>query len=303
MSSNFLTMEEVISIDDDLIAQLGGSLGLRDMGALESALLSNRWATMTDCLEEAAALMESLANNHPSVDGNKRVAIAGFEMPLEISAPDVVGAIGLVEGLAPSWGPPQLSSRLNQPVAGQDASGGAGRRPLLFRLLLPKPGHQLLGPPGGIGPPGGHQPGLYLGRCLPGMGMSSPAPVAQALKALLFKPLEPLVAGLPADAKGAAELGDTLLAAQIPPDELLLLHSRFGLGPRQHCPPSPHLLSSIGKCYPCSRFVCYQSSRFVPPDTPPLPPPMTPPYHNIGQQSKPCLIYKLATEAHGSLWH
>ena len=76
MTSNFLTIEEVIAIRDDLIAQFGGSAGLRDMGALESALLRPQMGYYEGLLEEAASLMESLANNHPFMDGNKRVAFA-----------------------------------------------------------------------------------------------------------------------------------------------------------------------------------------------------------------------------------
>ena len=76
MSSNFPTIEEVIAIHDDLIAHFGGSPGLRDMGALESALLRPQMGYYEGLIEEAAALMESLANNHPFVDGNKRGALA-----------------------------------------------------------------------------------------------------------------------------------------------------------------------------------------------------------------------------------
>ena len=49
-------------------------MGLRDMGALESALLRPQMGYYDGPIEEAAALMESLAMNHPFVDGNKRVA-------------------------------------------------------------------------------------------------------------------------------------------------------------------------------------------------------------------------------------
>ncbi len=76
MISSFPTIEEVVAIHDDLIAQFGGASGLRDMGALESALLRPQMGYYDGLLEEAAALMESLANNHPFVDGNKRVALA-----------------------------------------------------------------------------------------------------------------------------------------------------------------------------------------------------------------------------------
>ena len=74
MNSNFLTIEEVIAIHDDLIEQFGGSYGLRDMGALESALFRPQMGYYDGLNEEAAALMESLAMNHPFIDGNKRVA-------------------------------------------------------------------------------------------------------------------------------------------------------------------------------------------------------------------------------------
>ena len=74
MNSNFLTIEEVIAIHDDQIEQFGGSYGLRDMGALESALFRPQMGYYNSLNEEAAALMESLAMNHPFIDGNKRVA-------------------------------------------------------------------------------------------------------------------------------------------------------------------------------------------------------------------------------------
>ncbi len=74
MIHSFPTVEEVVAIHDDLIAQFGGSMGLRDMGALESALLRPQMGYYNGPIEEAAALMESLAMNHPFVDGNKRVA-------------------------------------------------------------------------------------------------------------------------------------------------------------------------------------------------------------------------------------
>ena len=74
MTSNFLTIEEVNAIHDDQIEQFGGSYGLRDLGALESAILRQQMGYYDGLIEEAAALMESLTMNHPFVDGNKRVA-------------------------------------------------------------------------------------------------------------------------------------------------------------------------------------------------------------------------------------
>lgn len=59
---------------DALIRAFGGTTGLRDEGALAAALMRPQLGYYDSLLQEAAALMESLANNHPFVDGNKRVA-------------------------------------------------------------------------------------------------------------------------------------------------------------------------------------------------------------------------------------
>ena len=68
-----------------VIEEMGGSFGVRDTGALESAIAQPR-ATFDgkdlypSILEKAAALCYSLSLNHPFVDGNKRVAHAAMEV-------------------------------------------------------------------------------------------------------------------------------------------------------------------------------------------------------------------------------
>lgn len=57
-----------------LIARFGGSGGIRDRAALEAALARPRSGYYSDLIQEAAALWESLSQNHAFVDGNKRVA-------------------------------------------------------------------------------------------------------------------------------------------------------------------------------------------------------------------------------------
>ncbi len=57
-----------------LLAEFGGTDGVRDMGALESALMRPQLGYYDTLIDEAAALLESLAMNQPFVDGNKRVA-------------------------------------------------------------------------------------------------------------------------------------------------------------------------------------------------------------------------------------
>jgi len=70
------TIDEVLIAHARLIARFGGAGGLRDRGALEAALARPQTGYYADVIEQAAALMESLSQNHPFVDGNKRVAIS-----------------------------------------------------------------------------------------------------------------------------------------------------------------------------------------------------------------------------------
>jgi len=74
--TDYLTIIEVLAIHDDQIERYGGAHGIRDPGLLEAALYRPQTGYYEDVLEEAAALWESLAMNHPFVDGNKRVAVA-----------------------------------------------------------------------------------------------------------------------------------------------------------------------------------------------------------------------------------
>lgn len=68
-----------------LMKRYGGALGLRDPGALEAALFRPQTGYYDDIVAEAAALMESLAINHPFVDGNKRIAFAATDVFLRIN--------------------------------------------------------------------------------------------------------------------------------------------------------------------------------------------------------------------------
>lgn len=62
---------------------------MRDKGLLESAVFRPQVGYYADAAEEAAALMESLANNHPFFDGNKRVAFAATHTFLLINGYDL----------------------------------------------------------------------------------------------------------------------------------------------------------------------------------------------------------------------
>ena len=73
--TSYPTVDEVIVVHARLIAKFGGSLGFRDRGALEAALARPQSGYYQDLIQEAAALWESLSQNHPFLDGNKRVAV------------------------------------------------------------------------------------------------------------------------------------------------------------------------------------------------------------------------------------
>lgn len=68
-----------------LIRRYGGGDGVRDLGALESAAARPQTGYYADIVAEAAALLESLAINHPFVDGNKRIAFAAADVFLRVN--------------------------------------------------------------------------------------------------------------------------------------------------------------------------------------------------------------------------
>jgi death-on-curing protein len=74
--TEYLTFAEVLAMNADQIRRYGGSGGLRDPGQLEAALFRPQTGYYADLMEEAAALWESLSQNHAFVDGNKRTAFA-----------------------------------------------------------------------------------------------------------------------------------------------------------------------------------------------------------------------------------
>jgi len=82
-----LTIDEVLEIHSRILEQSGGAQGVRDLGALESAVAQPHqtfegrelYATLP---AKAAALGFFLARNHAFIDGNKRVAHAALEVTL-----------------------------------------------------------------------------------------------------------------------------------------------------------------------------------------------------------------------------
>lgn len=85
MARDHLTVADVLGLYTVLMQRYGGAPGVRDPGALEAALFRPQTGYYEDIVAEAAALMESLAINHPFVDGNKRIAFAAADVFLRIN--------------------------------------------------------------------------------------------------------------------------------------------------------------------------------------------------------------------------
>jgi death-on-curing protein len=81
--------EVVIAVHQVLIAEHGGSPGIRDKGLLESALARPRqlfsYEAKATIFDLAAGYGFGLAKNHPFIDGNKRAALATAAIFLEIN--------------------------------------------------------------------------------------------------------------------------------------------------------------------------------------------------------------------------
>ena len=73
-------MAEVYRMQHRLIELFGGRYGVRDRGAVESAVFRPQTGCYNCIEEEAAALMESLGNNHGFIDGNKRIAFTAADV-------------------------------------------------------------------------------------------------------------------------------------------------------------------------------------------------------------------------------
>ncbi|MBX3248547.1 MAG: type II toxin-antitoxin system death-on-curing family toxin [Myxococcales bacterium] len=85
MRTIFPTTEEILHLHARLLERFGGRSGVRDLGLLESALARPRSGYYDALSTQAAALLQSLATNHPFIDGNKRVAFAGCAVFLRLN--------------------------------------------------------------------------------------------------------------------------------------------------------------------------------------------------------------------------
>ena len=90
----YLNLAEILELHEAIIAYSGGLHGIRDLGALESAinqprLTFNQTDLYPDIVSKAAALGFSLIMNHPFVDGNKRIGHAAMETFLVLNGYEI----------------------------------------------------------------------------------------------------------------------------------------------------------------------------------------------------------------------
>jgi death-on-curing protein len=100
----YLTLGEVVELHRRLLEATGGAAGIRDFGALESAVAqpkatfggSDLYPTLA---EKAAALCLALVQGHPFVDGNKRVGHAAMETFLVLNGNEIDAPTNVQEHL------------------------------------------------------------------------------------------------------------------------------------------------------------------------------------------------------------
>jgi death-on-curing protein len=103
----WLTADLVIAIHERQLRRFGGPAGMRDVGALESALgrAQNRWAYENgDLAQLAAAYAFDIARNHPFIEGNKRAALLSLVTFLGLNDVDFIAdeaeAVVIIRDLA-----------------------------------------------------------------------------------------------------------------------------------------------------------------------------------------------------------
>lgn len=90
----YLNLVEVLDLHRQIIEQSKGAMGIRDLGALESAIAQPRMTFAGEDLyptivDKASALGFSIVMNHPFVDGNKRTGHAAMEIFLILNGLEI----------------------------------------------------------------------------------------------------------------------------------------------------------------------------------------------------------------------
>ncbi|MCL4709593.1 type II toxin-antitoxin system death-on-curing family toxin [bacterium] len=100
----FLNIFQILELHRRLLDEFGGISGVRDFGALESALAQPEMTfggedLYPTLIDKASVLAYSLCMNHPFIDGNKRVAHGAMEIFLVLNGFEIDAAVHEQEGL------------------------------------------------------------------------------------------------------------------------------------------------------------------------------------------------------------
>ena len=97
-----VSLGEVLELHRRIVETAGGATGVRDLGALESAVAQPRMTfgghdLYPDLADKASALGFSIIQNHPFVDGNKRAGHAALETLLVLNGAELVASVDEAE--------------------------------------------------------------------------------------------------------------------------------------------------------------------------------------------------------------
>lgn len=100
----YLSLAQVLELQQELLAAFGGLAGIRDRAGLEASIARPAGTfsgedLYSDLAGKAAALLHSLVLNHPFVDGNKRIGAAAAELMLEVNGVALIASDGEFEDM------------------------------------------------------------------------------------------------------------------------------------------------------------------------------------------------------------
>ena len=95
---NYLNTNQVVAIHDEVIEQIGGSKGVRDIRLIDSAVARPQSTfegkgLYPDIFSKATALGHSLICNHPFIDGNKRTGYMSMRIFLNLNGYDIKASL------------------------------------------------------------------------------------------------------------------------------------------------------------------------------------------------------------------
>ena len=100
----FLTLKQILILQQRVIERSGGATGIRDKNILESAVAQPYMSydgrdLYPTLIEKVSALGFSLINNHPFLDGNKRIGHAAIEVTLLMNGFEIQADVNEQEGV------------------------------------------------------------------------------------------------------------------------------------------------------------------------------------------------------------